>query len=279
MSIKDMKRKYGQEIKEAINDLKTKGKRKKQIPNLLTASRLFAPIFIIPAAAFGNLPLAGILTMGFAATDGVDGFLARRWKVTSELGRDLDAVTDKIFAGTLLITLSFFNPTLITTLGLEAVIGGVNAYSAYKGNDPRTAIVGKVKTAALSALIVSSFAGAFFNVPSVVTNGLFAATTALQVITAGKYVKTHLDKEKAKKVVNELRVTPVTPVPQTNDSLSKQKEKQFTNNGNGKNNSKSEKDAYKAFRDVLAHEVEISKVQTEEVKKEEEKGFSKSLRR
>ena len=51
------------------------------------------------------------------------------------------------------------------------------------------------------------------------------------------------------------------------------------NNGNSKNNSKSEKDAYKAFRDVLAHEVEISKVQTEEIKKEEEKGFSKSLRR
>ena len=48
------------EGKECINEFKNPETRKKQIPNLFTASRLFAPFFIIPSALLGNLPLTAI---------------------------------------------------------------------------------------------------------------------------------------------------------------------------------------------------------------------------
>lgn len=199
MSIKEIKGKYKAQVKEAIADLKSndKDRRKKQIPNLLTASRLFAPVFIIPAAAFGNLPLAGALTCMFAATDGADGFLARKWNATSELGRDLDAITDKVFAGTLLITLSFTQPALLATLGMEGVIGGINAYSKTKGLEPRTELVGKAKTASLLALIVTAFASSFVKLPNGLFPDLLALTTALQAVTAGAYISQY-KKQKAK---------------------------------------------------------------------------------
>ena len=51
MKVKKTWNDYKIKFKEAFTDLKTKGRRHKQIPNILTTSRLLAaPVFIIPAA-------------------------------------------------------------------------------------------------------------------------------------------------------------------------------------------------------------------------------------
>ena len=106
MRVKEIYNRYIEQFKIMIKKLKNKKTRRQQIPNLLTASRLCAPIFILPFAFTGHLKLALISTILFAATDGLDGMLARKWHATSEFGRDLDAITDKIFAGTILLALS-----------------------------------------------------------------------------------------------------------------------------------------------------------------------------
>ena len=131
------------EGKKCYKEFKNPKTRYKQIPNALTASRLFAPLFIIPAALTGNLFLTGLFALGFAATDGLDGYFARKYKTTSEFGRELDALTDKIFAITLIFPLLFNNPLIISNLIMEFVIGGVNDMSRLNNNMHKIAIIGK----------------------------------------------------------------------------------------------------------------------------------------
>ena len=91
-------KKYKEDALNCLRDLKDPKKRIKQIPNLLTASRAIGPFFIVPTALMGNLPAAALLTVLFAATDGLDGFFARKLDATSDFGRELDPIVDKFFA-------------------------------------------------------------------------------------------------------------------------------------------------------------------------------------
>ena len=179
---------YKKLINEAIEELKTPGKRHKQIPNILTVLRLFAPILIIPSAATGNIPLTITMAAGFGLTDLADGFIARHWKLTSELGKDLDALADKLFSGTLLLAASFINPLLLMNVGLEMGIAGVNIYQKAKGKETASTMMGKAKTWALFML-----AGLGIAVPTAtetgILNGLSIITAALQGLTIGSYIK------------------------------------------------------------------------------------------
>ena len=74
-----------------------------QIPNLLTSARIAAgaAVFVLMAALAGggSRVLAGWAFVLFAAgalTDFFDGWLARRWQVTSAWGTALDPIADKI---------------------------------------------------------------------------------------------------------------------------------------------------------------------------------------
>ena len=82
------------EGKNCINEFKNKETRHKQIPNAFTASRLFAPLFIIPSALSCNLILTALFAGGFAFTDACDGYYARKYNAQSEFGRELDPITD-----------------------------------------------------------------------------------------------------------------------------------------------------------------------------------------
>lgn len=251
MSIKDVKQKYKTEIKDAVKDLKSKDKNKikRQIPNLITASRLFAPLFIIPPALMGNLPLAGALTCMFAATDGVDGFLARKWHATSDLGRDLDAITDKVFAGTLLITLSFTNPVLLMTLGLEGSIAAINTYSKSKGYEPRTEIIGKVKTLTLSALLLASFVNPFIKMPNGLIPDLISLTAALQVVTAGAYISQYKKaKDKHERIAAIEEIDKNESIEKTEEEPDKHKEKVIEKSHSSKSSSK---DDYIKLRKIV----------------------------
>ena len=68
----------------------------RHLPNLLSALRLLAA----PLAAWlivHEHDIAAVLTFGAAgASDGLDGYIARRWGVTSAFGAWLDPVADKL---------------------------------------------------------------------------------------------------------------------------------------------------------------------------------------
>lgn len=187
---------YKKLIKEAIEELKTPGQRNKQIPNILTALRLFAPLLIIPAAAVGNIPLTIGLAAAFSLTDMADGFIARHWKLTSELGKDLDALADKLFSGTLLIAASFANPLLLLNVGLEMAIAGINLNQKSQNKEAKSTYMGKAKTFALFTLAALGIAVPGANEMGIL-NALSIATAGMQGLTIASYIKQYQEKEES----------------------------------------------------------------------------------
>lgn len=67
------------------------------LPNSLTIFRIIlAPLFLIAYLFFDRVLAISILLVSFA-TDLLDGYLARKWKTETVLGRALDGFADKIF--------------------------------------------------------------------------------------------------------------------------------------------------------------------------------------
>jgi len=67
-----------------------------QIPNLLTLSRIAAAPVLILLLRDHNFELALVLFVIAGITDGLDGWIAKRFGFTSQLGARLDPLADKI---------------------------------------------------------------------------------------------------------------------------------------------------------------------------------------
>ncbi|WP_299732768.1 CDP-diacylglycerol--glycerol-3-phosphate 3-phosphatidyltransferase [Devosia sp.] len=81
-----------------------------QIPNLITIARILAIVPIIALVMTGDTNLrliALILYILAAASDWLDGYLARKWNQTSPLGRMLDPIADKLLVGLLIAALAW----------------------------------------------------------------------------------------------------------------------------------------------------------------------------
>jgi cardiolipin synthase (CMP-forming) len=76
------------------------------IPNILTASRIFAAPLLAFAVLSKDAPwLALAITVIAALSDALDGAIARRCGQISDLGAALDPVADKLFVATALLLL------------------------------------------------------------------------------------------------------------------------------------------------------------------------------
>lgn len=195
----DLIKKYKRLFKEALDELKTPERRYRQIPNILTSLRLLAPFFIIPAAIAGNVPLAIGFGTVFGLTDLADGYIARKWKLTTELGADLDAATDKIFTGTLLTAATINNPVLAINLTAEVIIALINAIGKKKGFNPSSEKIGKLKTWFLFSLAIAGVISSTISIETLV-DILVITTATLQGFTIGTYLNKYKDaKEISKK--------------------------------------------------------------------------------
>ena len=76
------------------------------IPNLITIGRLFLVPLVIVMIINANWDAAFILFVVAGISDAVDGFLAKRCGMASELGAWLDPVADKALIVSIYITLA-----------------------------------------------------------------------------------------------------------------------------------------------------------------------------
>ena len=81
---------------------------RRYLPNALTILRLVAiPIFVVLFVSAGDEAAwgAGLFFAGAAATDQLDGYLARRWHVESAFGKVADPLADRLMIGVAVIVL------------------------------------------------------------------------------------------------------------------------------------------------------------------------------
>ena len=178
-----------------IKNLKL-GNIRKQIPNMLTFSRALAPFIIIPTVLLGRIDIAIIELIFFAITDFLDGRLARKFNCVTDFGVKLDAVCDKIFAFGIMIPAIIKFPVLIINLGLELCISYINILSESKHNNPKSNMLGKIKTTFLSITLVLAYIPKVSNIYVLLSSII---TSMLQIGAFVKYKESDDYKDKEKK--------------------------------------------------------------------------------
>lgn len=154
------------------------------IPNMLSAFRLLlAGLF--PYAPEGYWIL---IIIGGGGSDFLDGWIARRWKVTSWKGRVLDAVADKLFVLSVLMTFVFTEkiaPWVVpVVIARDLVVLVIAAYTQYcrawdSFRKIKSRWSGKIATAGQFLLLVSVALAPEFVRPALVVSILLSITAAM----------------------------------------------------------------------------------------------------
>ena len=157
------------------------------IPNLLTFLRMaLIPVFA-SLLFYEYSTLALIVFVIAGVTDGIDGFVARRFKQESELGTIIDPIADKLLMTTAFIILTMPNvlqpmrhlpvPFWVTAavIGRDVLIitvaGAINIMTGFRGFKPSW--LGKLSTlvqvAAVGLILLAAVTKYSFYLPSVYT--------------------------------------------------------------------------------------------------------------
>jgi len=125
------------------------------VANIITVARiLLAPAFVILLLLDGGSDgmlryLAGGLFILASATDGIDGYLARRRNLVTDAGKLLDPIADKVLIGGALVSLSILAelPWWVTIVILVREVGiTVLRLVALRDHVIPASLLGKIKT-------------------------------------------------------------------------------------------------------------------------------------
>ncbi|MBA5726849.1 CDP-diacylglycerol--glycerol-3-phosphate 3-phosphatidyltransferase [Bombella mellum] len=125
------------------------------LPNLLTLFRILVIPVLIGCLAAGGLwaDMAFLLYVGACVTDYLDGALARRQGLTSDLGRMMDPIADKLLVGGLLLALAGMGGlrfgslyAAILIMLREILISGLREYMASRNETIPSTRLAKWKT-------------------------------------------------------------------------------------------------------------------------------------
>jgi cardiolipin synthase (CMP-forming) len=109
---------------------KSRGAQRVSIPNLITLGRILLVPVVVWAIASGEMLIAFLLFMGAGISDAIDGFLAKRFGMASELGAYLDPLADKVLIVSIYVSLGIVDvlPRWLVILVVSRdllIVGGV----------------------------------------------------------------------------------------------------------------------------------------------------------
>ena len=147
------------------------------LPNKLTVLRLimiplFVAVFYITAIPFNYLISAVIFVLA-ALTDFLDGYIARKYNLVTNLGKFLDPIADKVLVSTALIVmlmpyggltiLPFYGAIAVAVIiARELIVSGFRIVAASKGVVLAADKSGKIKTFVQDIAIAVLLVGADF---------------------------------------------------------------------------------------------------------------------
>ena len=205
-----------------------RGRDWRNLPNLITLGRLGIALLLF---AMLTLEISGwgiindrhlalnIATVAFilcVATDFIDGYLARRWKMVTAFGRLADTFVDKIVICGTLIYLVYLTPDLIRPwfvviiVAREFLVSGIRSYMESQGVEFGARAGGKLKMVLQSMLIPaamlleangeSDIGPVIFQALEIVTVILFWGTLVTTIWSAVDYLLFAIRTERERRI-------------------------------------------------------------------------------
>ena len=166
------------------------------IPNLITLARILSVPIMVWAIASGEMLIAFVLFLAAGLSDAVDGYLAKRFNMTSELGAYLDPLADKALIVSIYATLGIngYIPRwlVILVVSRDIMIVGAVMLSWLVGNPVpmKPLLVSKLNTAAqivFAGLVLASL-GMRLDADWLIGAAMLVVAT-LTLLSVGAYVR------------------------------------------------------------------------------------------
>lgn len=142
------------------------------LPNKLSLLRIcmipvFAAVFYLQVIPY-NYVIAAVIFALAAATDFLDGYIARKYNLVTNLGKFLDPIADKVLVSTALILLLTIQTVLsplwaiavAVILARELIVSGFRTVAASRNLVLAADKIGKVKTFFQDVAIITLLVGA-----------------------------------------------------------------------------------------------------------------------
>ncbi len=175
------------------------------LPNKLTILRLilipvFTAVFFISAIPYNYLISAVIFALA-AFTDFLDGYIARKYNLVTNLGKFLDPIADKVLVSTALIImlvvdtiLPFYGAIAVAIiLARELIVSGFRMVAASKGMVLAADKSGKIKTvfqdlAILVLLVGADVMSGLYSVVNIIGLAMLGVATLLTIVSGVEYL-------------------------------------------------------------------------------------------
>lgn len=185
------------------------------VPNRITVCRIILSVFLLilmllPLNKFGvvfpqlavnsgniiidtKYIVCGIIFLVAALTDFLDGYLARKYNMVTDMGKVMDAIADKILVNGVLIILAidgFISPVVpVVIVCRDIAVDSIKMVAGSKSGAVGASMSGKVKTAVMLVGITLLF---FNDIPFIlmgfrVSNILILVATVLSVVSGVEY--------------------------------------------------------------------------------------------
>ena len=161
------------------------------IPNLITLGRILLVPIVVWAITSGQMRIAFLLFLIAGISDGVDGFLAKRFHMKSELGAYLDPLADKALIVSIYVSLGIagalpiFLVILVVSRDIMIISAFMLSWLVGKPMPIKPLMVSKANTVAQILLAVLVLAEQAFGfqaaIGSEIMMGLVAVLTLLSV--------------------------------------------------------------------------------------------------
>jgi CDP-diacylglycerol--glycerol-3-phosphate 3-phosphatidyltransferase len=146
------------------------------LPNKITILRVFMiPIFLVfmlvDNIPYGNIIAAAIFVVA-SLTDALDGYIARKYNLTTNFGKFMDPLADKLLVSAALICFVAMPEVgmpvwvVIVIISREFIISGFRLVASDNGVVIAASYWGKFKTTAqmvMSVLLIANLDGTFMN--------------------------------------------------------------------------------------------------------------------
>jgi cardiolipin synthase len=163
----------------------------RHLPNFICLVRIALIWPTIDALLAGNYWGALALVAVCAVSDGLDGWLAKRFNWTSHLGRILDPLADKLLLVALFLAATWINliPWWLTAaaVGRDVMIGfGALIYRLWFGRlHGRPTLVSKINTGMQLAVALAAILGAASGLPTPEMVTVLAIITLVTTVVSG----------------------------------------------------------------------------------------------